>query len=179
MDPWIVVVAVGALLFPSWGRHRYTWQEDKNYYEDIRENRVKWLPHRYVYPIVWPLLYACIAVSVMRLVTRSGADTNSAEYIAVWIFLLLNFVFNKAWDMVFWSIERKTKAGKASRRNERISALVALMIFITAAVVLGLLCTAELRDGLAIGFWVPYTVWSFIALIFNVAIACVRKGPAV
>jgi tryptophan-rich sensory protein len=114
-------------------------------------------PPAYVFPIVWPILYAMMAVALWRLLEAPSSPLRGR---AIMLFLV-QLALNAAWSWVFFHFE----AIKAS-----LAVIGALAVMITATIY-----AAGRVSRLAAWLLAPYLLWVLFATLLNAEIA--RMNP--
>lgn len=168
LEGWVVGVSVAALLFPSWHTSRHTWAENKLYYKKLRDGVCGTLP-RVLYGPIWALFYITIAISIALFAANTDSLDRHGVWTTTWFFIILNFLFIKIWDMLFWDLKNEGLG--------RCLALVdAILIFVTALIVLILFTRAPTVQWAAFGFYLPFVLWSVYGTILSFAIYIGNRG---
>jgi tryptophan-rich sensory protein len=160
--PFTAGLAAAAFLFPSWRRSSYTKDEDREYYDEL-DVAIK--PRSgAVFGIAWFILYILLSISIgVWLAKSNDAVLESSIYTTTYIFVLINFVANKLWDVLFFEY-----------RNKIGAAVDAAILWITAIVVIALWARTDASYTVPIVLWSIYLVWLTYALVLSVWI--VAKG---
>ena len=82
-----------------------------------------------------------------------------------WIFVLLNFVANKAWEVLFFEYRQNIAA-----------AIDAVILWVTAIVVVSLWARTDGSYGVPIVIWSIYIVWLTYAMVLSIWIAAKGKS---
>ena len=136
---WIVVV----YWQPSFGSFRANSGEQYN-----ASNRGVSLlrPPSWIFGIVWPIIYALMAWAIIIYVDQPEQTTM--------ILILVNLLLNKLWTPLFFGL------------NQRILAFIVLLAIVVTNVWIQVeFCTQ--KETTSFYLWLPYTIWTFYALILN------------
>lgn len=154
--PFIAGLATAAFLFPSWRRSTYTQSEDREYYDELD---VPIKPRSgAVFGIAWFILYILLSISIGVWFAKSNdAVLESSIYTTTYIFVLVNFVANKLWDVLFFEY-----------RNKIAAAVDAAILWITAIVVVALWANTDASYTVPIVLWSIYIVWLTYAMVLSI-----------
>lgn len=165
---WVAGLSSLAILVPDWFRNEF---EDNisvpEYFMRIRDT-VTWTPPPWIFGPVWFILYLFMSVTIGLWVdSRIGAE-GSAAYTATWILIVLNYIFNKSWQPIFFDY-----------RQPVLAAIDAFLIFATAVAVFALLFVeghASAGEITAYILWGIYMLWTLFAFILSTAVAIRREN---
>lgn len=111
-----------------------------------------WTPPGIVFPIVWTILYICIAI----IFARSMIDN---QYLVAFIFII-NLIFNVLWCYTFFGIKKPKWA-----------LIYILMIWLSII----LLLWFRRSDKISMILLVPYLLWISFAMVLNIKSAINAK----
>jgi len=117
-----------------------------------RINKPSWTPPRLAFPIVWPILYAMIAVAGWRLWEAPSSDLRTAALIAFAVQLALNAV----WSPVFFAAHR-------------ILAGLVVIVLLDAAIVATIWMSWDVQRWTSF-LLLPYLAWTIFATALNARI---------
>lgn len=161
---WPLAWATAALLLPSWFEmeqdHAITMEQ---YYERIR-NTVSFAPPGWIYGPVWLSLYIAISVAVGFWADKPLAKLDEPLFHWTLVVLTLNFIFNKAWQIIFFDL-----------RNTVLAAVDAVLILATAVVALILFTLNGGSAAIVYILWSLYIAWVAFATILSITIAARRS----
>lgn len=116
-------------------------------------NKPSFTPPNYVFPIVWNILYAMMAISLWRLWEAAPGIWRARAI----IFFLIQLALNLAWSWVFFD---------AQSINGGLTIIVALDVALLITIF-----TAWKTDRFAAVLLLPYLLWIGYATALNVEIA--------
>lgn len=116
-------------------------------------NKPSFTPPNYVFPIVWNILYAMMAISLWRLWQAAPGIWRSRAI----IFFLIQLALNLAWSWVFFG-------------TQSISGGLTIIIALDVALLITIF-TAWKTDRFAAALLLPYLLWIGYATALNVEIA--------
>ncbi|EKE44821.1 CrtK protein [Oceaniovalibus guishaninsula JLT2003] len=109
-------------------------------------DKPSWTPPNWAFPVVWTVLYVCIAAAAARIAPLPGSGLAMALFVA-------QLCYNTLWTPIFFGLHRM-KVGLA---------VIGLLWLLVAATLL-----AFLRLDIVAGLlFVPYLVWVTIAGALN------------
>lgn len=108
-------------------------------------------PPSIVFPIVWTILYALLAVSLSLTATDETTDNS------IYLLHLINGVLNVLWSYVFFQ-----------KQNPGSAIIVLILLIITAALLTAKVYRKNKTAGILL---IPYVVWLMFALYLNYEIA--------
>lgn len=117
-------------------------------------DKPRWTPPRWVFPLVWTILYLAMAVAAMRIAQVPG----SGQALAFWA---AQIAFNTLWTPIFFGLHRI-----------RAALVVMAGLWLTVAATLAAFWRL---DPLAGALFVPYLAWVTIAGALNLAV--LRRNP--
>lgn len=122
----------------------------KTFFQDYR--RRMWLPPRWVFPIVWTILFILIEASMFIF----HKEVIHGDYVATTIFVLflINIIANKQWSPVF-----------IRTRQFGWALFLVLLILVTGITMLIIFALNNL--WISFGTFLPYILWSLFALYLN------------
>jgi tryptophan-rich sensory protein len=129
---------------------RVTVPEIRGWYASL--DKPHWTPPRVAFPIVWPVLYALIAIAGWRLWEAPSSSLRAAALTAYAIQLGLNAI----WSPIFFG---------AHRLLTGLVVIVSLVFAIVATIAL-----AWPIDRLAAAVLLPYLAWTSFAAALNASI---------
>ena len=112
-------------------------------------NKPRWTPPDGVFPVVWSLLYVCIAVSAARVAPLPDSDYAMG-------FFAIQIALNALWSPVFFGLKRMRTA---------LFVLFGLWLSVAA-----MLATFWQLDRIAGALIVPYLAWVTIAGALNYSV---------
>lgn len=115
-----------------------------------------WTPPGWVFPVVWSVLYICMAISAARVATLP----DSGQAMAFWA---LQIAFNTLWTPVFFGLHRMRAA---------MVVMVGLWLSVAATMV-----TFFGLDPVAGWLFAPYLAWVTIAAALNFSVMIKNPGP--
>ena len=127
---------------------------ESSWYQNLRKPSFQ--PPRQAFPIVWPILYADIAVVSARTLDRLRAEGKNDEARAYRRALGVNLVVNAAWSWVFFS-----------RRRLGAAAVTAAALTASSADLTRRCAQAQPGDGVALA---PYPLWCAFATALSTRI---------
>ncbi len=132
-----------------------------NWYESLRKPSFQ--PPRQAFPVVWPILYAGIAVVSARTIDRLRTDGRQGEARAYTAALSVNLAVNAAWSWVFFS-----------RRQLGAAAVTAAALTASSA---DLTRRAVQAQGAAGAVLAPYPLWCGFATALSTRIWMLNRPP--
>lgn len=114
------------------------------WYEGL--NKPVWTPRKWMFPVIWTLLYIAIAYAGARVAMRA----DSGQALALWS---LQIALNTLWTPVFFGAHR-IRAGM----------IVIAILWLAVAAMMGNFLTLDLIAGLLVA---PYLIWVTIAASLN------------
>ena len=159
-----------ALLVPTYADRKHQMTGAEWYKKRIRDN-INIAPPGLVFPIVWPLLYLCMATAIaFWAYLQPESDWTSGRYIATWVLIGCNILFNRLWTLVFFSFRDKAWSVTLALAD-------AFLIFGTATAIVVLFHLSSMVSWWSIGLWYAYVAWSLFAFVLNLAVwLCEREG---
>lgn len=115
-------------------------------------NKPPFTPPNYVFPVVWNILYALMAISLWRL-WEAAADNARTRAVALF---LMQLAVNLAWSFIFFG----AKAIGAGL----------ITILVLDALVIWTICAAWKVDRFAAALLLPYLLWIGYATALSVEI---------
>jgi translocator protein len=122
---------------------------DLRWYDGLRKPRFQ--PPPIAFPLVWPVLYADIAVTsavALGELRESGRDDDAAAYARA---LGINLCLNAAWTWVFFRAKRT-----------RLATIESALLAVSSADLVRRAGRVDLRWGAALA---PYAVWTAFATV--------------
>lgn len=113
------------------------------------ENKPSFTPPSIVFPIVWPILYFLIALSLYFVWIKA----NKSEKKKVAVIFGINLIANALWSYLFFEI-----------RNPLLSFIDIIIILIS---IIGMMFIAGKIDKKAVWLLVPYLLWVGFAGVLN------------
>lgn len=160
---WPLGWASAALLLPSWFdiqvQHSISMAE---YYARVRE-AVPFAPPTWIFGPVWLVLYILISVAVGLWADRDVMELNNSHFHWTLAVISLNYVFNKAWQIIFFDLRMPVAA-----------AIDALLILGTAIAAMVLFASNGGTHVAVYALWGIYIAWLTFAAVLSIAIAVRR-----
>tara|TARA_B100001179_G_C18545104_1_gene383426 strand:+ start:146 stop:622 length:477 start_codon:yes stop_codon:yes gene_type:complete len=123
---------------------------DNAWYQNLHRSALN--PPGYVFGIVWPVLYACMAVAMVRVIHRSAGNIRQEALLLFVVQLLVNY----AWSFIFFT------------------AHATLVAFLVILFIIGLVTLTTQRfhriDRTAGLLLCPYLIWLCFAAYLNATI---------
>jgi tryptophan-rich sensory protein len=122
---------------------------DLSWYDGLRKPRFQ--PPPIAFPVVWPVLYADIAVSsaaVLSELRESGRDDEADAYVRA---ISVNLGLNAAWTWVFFRAKRT-----------RLATIESTLLAVSSADLVRRAGRIDPRWGVALA---PYAVWTAFATV--------------
>jgi tryptophan-rich sensory protein len=154
---------LAALLTPSYVERESLRGTGKEWYQKYIQDNVNIAPPSLVFPIVWSLLYAGMAVSIGLWAGKPELEMQGGIYLAAWILIILNIVLNKLWTLIFFSFRDK-------RWSIPMAFVDALLIFGTAVAVVVLFHLGSSVSVWVFILWYAYVLWTGFATVLSLAI---------
>ncbi len=123
------------------------------WYEELR--KPGWTPPDWAFPVVWTLLYICIAVAAARAAPRDDSGWAMA-------FFAVQIAFNTLWTPVFFGLH-----------NMRGGLVVIAVLWVA---VLGTMWQFLQLDLIAGLLFVPYLLWVSVAFALNLAVWLMNRN---
>lgn len=158
------------LIVPIYVERDHEESNNKWYRSTVQPN-VRLAPPTWVFPVVWTILYLAMAAAI-ALWTRIQPSTewNSDIFIATWVLIACNLLFNRLWTLVFFSFRDAPWSLTAALVD-------AFLIFGTAVAVVVLFHLSPETNGWVFGLWYPYVAWTGFAFLLTLSIwAVAREG---
>ena len=151
-----------ALIVPSSIERNHN-QTQKDWYNEKIKDGISIAPPSIVFPIVWTILYIFMAAAIAIWAVKPEEELRSGVYIGTWIVIVLNIIFNKLWTVLFFSFRDKRWSIGAAFAD-------ALLIFLTALVIVILFHVSSESNAWVFVLWYPYVLWSFFAFVLTTTI---------
>ena len=158
------------LLVPTYIDRKHEKTGSEWYKEHIRTN-INIAPPTIVFPIVWSLLYLCIAAAIaLWAFIQPSSEWTSGRFMATWTLFSANLLFNRLWTLIFFSFRDKTW-------SVSLALFDAFLILGTAIAIVVFFHLSPEHNGWIFGLWYPYIAWCAFAFTLTLAIWLgVREG---
>jgi len=151
-----------ALLVPRYIERKHTKTNREWYNEHIKDN-IDIAPPSIVFPIVWSILYIFMATAIGIWSLKPDDEMSGGNYIATWVLINFNLLFNLLWTLVFFSFRDKSW-------SILVALVDALLIFGTAVAIVVLFHLSSESNAWVFVLWYPYVIWTGFALLLTFAI---------
>lgn len=158
-----------ALLVPRNIERKHN-KTSKEWYNEYIKSNLCLAPPSIVFPIVWAILYIFMATAIGIWSLKPDDEMSGGNYIATWVLIDFNLLFNLLWTLVFFSFRDKSWSIPVALAD-------AVLIFGTAVTVGILFHLSSESNAWVFVLWWIYAAWTAFALLLTFAIwLCNREG---
>jgi benzodiazapine receptor len=159
MDYLDVLGIIGWIVFHYWQVSSSSGTLKGRRWYNERKSQLTCAIPGYVFGLVWLVLYGLLTAAAVIYFHDYVGD---AHYTTIFILWISNIVLNKMWSMLFFDM-----------RAIRSALLVVILMLGSGAAIVVLLGVSE--AWLPFGLYMPYVVWTGVALVLNAQWLRVKK----
>ena len=131
--------------------------QKNNWYQRLKKPKLN--PPSWIFGVVWPILYLCMAIAVILAVNKSESEESKEKIINSYI---IHIIFNAIWTPIFFGL------------NEIFGSLIIIILLIISILKLMYLYKKEELNQ-SLYFMIPYLLWCCFAFYLNFNLYLLNK----